>query len=200
VKLPYVVQIPLFAAALHGCAAALVPETGDPRTKLIQAREMRRVTRPIAEEKLIREAIELSQQQNDLVRLGEAQHMYAEFLRSPGFNNQFFSEQRVKLAGGAGIETEARRYLQQAEKSYSSAEPVMQAKGDLFAQSNLWWRLSTVYWALGEMARTCEAMSKSLDLHQNGQQLDPSRKVQLPSGYKSYGDWIASNRTRAGCR
>jgi hypothetical protein len=160
---------------------------------------MRRVDRPIAEERLVRQAMELSLQQNDLVRLGEAQHAYAEFVRSPGFYNRFFDEQRAKL-GDAGIEGEARRYLQEAEKSYLSAESGLESRGDLFAMSNLWWRLSTVYWALGETARTCDAMSKSLELHQKGERRDPTMKVQLPAGYKSYTEWIASNRIKAGCR
>jgi len=198
VRISRTFQLLLATSVLQGCAAALVPETSDPRTKLMQAREMRRTDRPIAEERLIREAMELSVQQNDLVRLGEAQHAYAEFVRSPGFYNPFFSAQRAKL-GEAGVDGESGRYLREAEKTYLSAEASLESKGDLFALSNLWWRISTVYWALGETARTCDAMSKSLDLHEKGQQRDPAMKVQLPAGFKSYNDWIASNRIRAGC-
>ncbi|HEY2337939.1 MAG TPA: hypothetical protein VGI18_11295 [Burkholderiales bacterium] len=191
--------VPIAVSALVGCAAALVPESNDPATKLNQARGLWRESRVIPAERLIGDAIELAREQKNYLRLGEAQLTYAQFLRSSAFQDKFFDDKRAKLGGPEGVREEAKRYLKDAEKSYVDAEPAALSAADSFAISNLWIRRSLVYQELDERPRACEALRNALATHKEAQERNPGTKVALPPGFKTFDEFIQRQRTTIGC-
>jgi tetratricopeptide (TPR) repeat protein len=194
-----VVSVCLAASLLVGCAAALVPASNDPATKLNQARALWREGRIIPAERLIGDAIELAREQKNYLRLGEAQLTYAQFLRSSAFNDKFFDDKRAKLGGSEGVRAEARRYLREAEKSYVEAEPTILSSSDPFDVSNLWMRRSLVYQELDDRVRACEALQNSLATHRTAQERKPGTAVRLPPGFKTFDEFIQKQRVTLGC-
>jgi hypothetical protein len=189
----------LAASLLVGCAAALVPESNDPATKLNQARALWREGRVIPAERLIGDAIQLAREQKNYLRLGEAQLTYAQFLTSSAFQDKFFDDKRAKLGGPERVRAEAQRYLNDAEKSYTDAEPGVLSSSDPFDISNLWMRRSLVYQELGDRSRACEALQNSLTSHRAAQQRKPGTAVRLPPGFKSFEEFVQRQRATLGC-
>lgn len=189
----------LAAPLLAGCAAALVPESNDPATKLNQARALWREGRLIPAERLIGDAIELAREQKNYVRLGEAQLTYAQFLKSSAFKDKFFDDKRAKLGGPEGVNEEARRYLRDAEKSYMEAEPAVLSSTDPFDISNLWMRRSLIYQELDDRLRACEALDNSLATHRTAQERKPGTAVRLPPGFKSFDEFVQKQKATLGC-
>ena len=187
------------ASVLVGCAAALVPESNDPATKLNQALALWKQGRVIPAERLIGDAIELAREQKNYLRLGEAQLTYAQFLKSSAFQNKFFDDKRAKLGGPDGVRDEARRYLRDAEKSYVDAEPAALSAKDSFAISNLWIRRSLIYQELDERPQACEALRNALATHKGALERNPGAKVALPAGVKTFDEFVQRQRTTIGC-
>ncbi len=70
---------------LAGCAAALVPETSDPTTKINQAIDLVKVQgRPVGAITLVKQAVDLSKQQKDKKSEAIAEFYIAETYKSPG--------------------------------------------------------------------------------------------------------------------
>ena len=145
------------------------------------------------------DAIALAREQKNYLRLGEAQHTYAQFLKSSAFQNKFFDDKRVKFGGPEGVREEARRYLKDAERSYQEAEAGALSSKDSFAMSNLWIRRSLVYQELDDRPRACEALRNALASHKVAQGLNPGAKVALPPGINTFDDFIQGQRTTIGC-
>ena len=71
------------AVVLGGCAAALVPQTGDPKEKIAWAYWLFDDSlRPLPAENLLHESIEIYKSANDQAGLAEAYKAYGVFLRS----------------------------------------------------------------------------------------------------------------------
>jgi hypothetical protein len=74
-----------FAITLAGCSAALVPMASNPAVKLSQSEELLSLNRALPAERLIREAIAIYQERNDLSGLANANAAYGLMLDSPAY-------------------------------------------------------------------------------------------------------------------
>lgn len=190
-----------FAAllGLNGCAGVGVVATSDPRAKLADAGDLfDRQDRPLIAERLIREAIEIYQKQNDEVGLAEAYRAYGFFFRSPSIEGKWSNYYRKNgfLEPNA---TFGGRYWRSVEYFAKSQELFAKhQKYDALTNVNL--NLGHSYLLIKEREKACAAYDESLKNYRQNIDANPGAKPALPTGYASYEQYLAEVKERARCK
>jgi tetratricopeptide (TPR) repeat protein len=184
-------------AVLFGCAAAMVPETSDPARKLGWATVLlEQQDRPLPAERLIREAIEIYQSQNDDLGLAEGYRKYGIFFRSPSvkkwgvhFREKGFLDKSATfdLRLDKAIE-----YFAKSRDIYAKAQSYDKV-------SNVELNLAWVYEDKGERDLACKSLDNSLASNIQFVKLNPNTKIVVADNYKSFEEAIEDQRRRAKC-
>ena len=196
-RLKNLVNLVLCALILPACTAAMVPQTDDPKRKLGWASVLLdEQDRPIPSEKLIREAIEINQAQNDEVGLANAYRLYGFFFQSPAVarfsayykKNAFLDktvafDQRIDLS--IAYSTKARNIFAKLDN------PELLANVDL--------TLAYAYMAKEQRAIACKSFDSSLQNHERLEHAEPNAKFVLPKGIATYREFISAEKAYSKC-
>jgi len=154
------------------------------------------VSRPIPAERLIREAIEIYQAQENQAGVAEAYRTYGAFFRSDVVTKwQTYYQRTGFFDTAAAYES---RYKKSVEY-FVLADKIYAALDDLTARSNVHLNIGITYRIAGDNAAACKAYSESLALHQAARQRDPRLIVRLPVKYKTYEEALEPYLKGANC-
>ncbi len=182
--------------SLTGCAAALVPYTSDPKQKIADAYWLFDTKqRALPAQKLILEAIDIYEKDENKSGLAEAYVTYGIFLRSyavdryserykeTGFNNgQFSFEDRYKMS------------IEYFDKS----RVIYEQKEEYDNLTNTYLHMGFTYLTNENVQKGCEMFIKSLDMNKLFMSKNPDAKLSL-GGFNSYKDYIDNKMQLAKC-
>jgi tetratricopeptide (TPR) repeat protein len=185
------------AAVLAGCASVGSVATSDSAAMLREATDQfERRDNPQTAEKLIREAMERYQTNNDQLGLANAYRTYGFFFRSAAVEGKWAGHYRENgfLDKSANFDT---RYEQSI--AYFEKARIIFAKYERFdALTTVNLNIGFTYEAMGYQGAACEAFDRSMQ--SNRETLQPSQaKVILPQGVSTYEEFLAPHLQRAGC-
>jgi tetratricopeptide (TPR) repeat protein len=184
--------------ALTGCAGFGVVATSDPAAKLRDAGDLfDRQDRPLIAERLIREAINTYQSNNDQLGLAEAYRTYGFFFRSPSIEgkwNKYYRENGF-LDKSATFDTRYAKSIEYFEK----ARTIFAANKRFDALTNVDLNVGFTYVAMGNRAAACQAFDKSVESNHENLRQNPAAKPALPRGFSSYEDFVADRKKQYGC-
>lgn len=192
-----VLMLALIAQFLGGCAAMLVPETADPMKKLAWAKELvENQDRPIPAERLIREALDIFESQNDMGGMAQAYRVYGLFFKAPSLQKwENFYRKNGFLEKEASFDARYKIALAYFEKS----RDLYEKQQDFGALSNVFLQIGITHQLLAEVGHACRAFGQSLYSHQKFMQREPDAKVALPKPYMSFAAAILDIKKQAGC-
>lgn len=189
---------------IAGCAGIGVVETSDPRTKLSDAQYLfDHEGRPLIAERLIREAIDIFQKNNDDAGLGNAYFTYAWFFLSPSIDKwgKVYRESGF-LDKTATFDS---RFSKADESFAKSAEYFLKARDGLLRSSkydtlaNADRLRGIAYMRLKKRGASCSAFDESLESYRLYINATEDAKLSLPKGYATYEELIASLKKTAEC-
>jgi hypothetical protein len=190
------ILIILSLAALVGCAATLVPYTSDPKQKIADAYWLfDEQLRALPAEKLIYEAIEIYQKNNNQDGLAEGYTAYAIFLRS-----EAVSRYRDRYESSGFID-ESITYNNRFAKSMEylrKSESIYQTLGEYDDLTNTYLHMAFTSMAADDKINACKYYDKSVDANITFISKNPDAKISL-GGYKSYKDYIKPLKEEAKC-
>src|SRR3989442_11453492 len=143
-------------ALTGGCAGVGVVATSDPAAKLRDAGDLfDRQDRPLIAERLIREAMDIYQANNDQLGLAEAYRTYGFFFRSPSIEGKWNNYYRANgfLDRSA---TFATRYAKSIEY-FEKARTIFAASTRYDALTNVDLNMGFTYIAAGNTPAACQA-------------------------------------------
>lgn len=181
----------IFAALTFvGCSAALVPASSNPDTKLTQAKDLMSLERAIPAERLVREAIDIYKEQNNVKGLANAYAQYGLMLISPVYRKY----EKFWRDGGSYDPTPktAINYLEQSLLLYGQADD---PEGQRFAS----FQLGRLFQMDGENKKACHAYDQSTQYHQIALNRFPQNKYYIAPGTKSWEDMISKLKVQLGC-
>jgi tetratricopeptide (TPR) repeat protein len=183
---------------LAGCAGVGVVATSDPAAKLHDAGYLYdRADRPLIAERLIREAIEIYEKNNDQLGLAEAYLEYGFFFRSRSIEgkwNTFYRENGF-LDKSASFDT---RYAKSIEY-FERARAIFSEYKRFDVLTNVNHNMGFTYELMGNSKAACAAFERALESNRENLRQNPTAKVNLPPGVATYEDYLAPHRKRAGC-
>ena len=183
---------------ITGCAAMGVPVTFDPREKLAWARNLyEEQDRPLPAERLIREAKDIYQSKNDELGLALAYRQYALFLKSRAVSRY---EQHYRTTGfyDRSLSFDDRYSKSIAYLQLSKELFIKNAKYDLLTNIDL--VMGNIYLSyIGNQKEACKHYDQSLAEDQEFQKQNPNSKINLPTGFDTYEDYILSVKKEAKC-
>jgi tetratricopeptide (TPR) repeat protein len=179
---------------LSGCAAFGVPSTNDPHKKLDDARWMMNQGRAIPAERLINEALDMFKANEDKLGTAEAYRMYAFLLRSPLINEHYF---RAHGFRDKSVTLE-NRYAKSVEAFEKSKEIYIES-GKYGPLTNIYLNIGSTYELMGDQKRQCTALDESLESNREFLKANPNVKIELPSGFSTYQEYVLSIKARIGC-
>jgi tetratricopeptide (TPR) repeat protein len=184
-------------AALLGCAAAMVPYSSDPKTKLAWATALlEKQNRPLPAERLIREAIEIYQTENDEIGLAEGYRKYGIFFRSASVKRY---ESFYRKDGFLDKTVTFDQRLDKAIEYFGkSREIYARAKIHDDMVSNVDLNLAWVYEEKGDRNLACQALDSSLSNNAQFIAANPNAKIDTAE-YKSFEEGIAEQKKYAKC-
>jgi len=195
----------LGALLLSGCAGFGIVATSDPLTKLNDAADLfERQDRPLPAERLIREAIAIYQEDNDLHGLGNAYREYGDLLRSPAvakwetvYRRDGFLDKSVtfdnRLAKASENFTKALEYYQRSEQQLRDS-----AKFD--ALTNVYYNMAWCHYLLNEHDKACGYFDKTVDAYNENIRRNPgAHQYVAPSSVGSVLEVVESDKRRVGC-
>ena len=184
--------------ALAGCAGVGVVATPDPASKLHDAGSLfGRQDRPLIAERLIREAIQTYQSNNDQLGLAEAYRTYGFFFRSPSIEGKWKEYYRKNgfLDKSATFETRYEKSIQYFEM----AQRLFAASKRFDAVTNVELNIAFTYIAMGNRLAACRALDKSLEDNRENIRQTPDATPIVPDGFVSYEEFIAQRKKRCSC-
>jgi len=188
----------LVSILLTGCAAMGVPVTNDPREKIGWALNLyEKQNRPIPAERLLKEALDIYQSNNDELGLAETYRQYAFFLESVTIE-KWESHYRKNGFMDKSVIYDARyekavEYFQKARDIYSK-----KAKYDLLTNIDLVTG-NTYLTYIGDQNKACKYYDRSLADYQEFNKENPTVQIKLPAEFNSYAEYIAAVKKRAKC-
>ncbi len=177
-----------------------VPSTDDPARKLGWAQELvENQDRPIPAERLIRESIDIYQEQKDEMGLARAYRVYGIFFKDKAINKwQKFYQETGFLDKSATYETRFPKALEYFEKSLS----LSMKNEDIDMPPNLYLLIAFTYQNMRQPEAACLAFDKSISAHKimlaESPEADP--KASLPKQYSSFEEAVNDFKKRAGCK
>src|SRR5258708_6287337 len=173
--------------AMSGCEGVGVGASSDPLVKFDQARELERQGRFFMAQRVLLQAVEISEKRRDEWGIAESYRQLGFFYRAPippnshGLLPDDFAETTD------GVEN---RYLRSNEYFRKSAE-LYEKIGDNAAVSNLDFVMAQNYLGpLKDQVTGCKLLDRSLELHHRAVDANPSLHVILPPNYQSLDDAI----------
>lgn len=187
----------LILATLTGCSAMFVPVTSDPAKKLINAESLYdKQQRPIPAEKLIREAIQIYQKENNQLGLAEAYRQYGFFFRSAAVKK---SEQYYRNIGfidkATAFDTRYSKsieYFEKAKDIYSELK-----KYDKLTNVNL--NIGFTYHFMENPKAACTSYEQTIKSHLEYKTSHPNANLELPEGMSSFEAYIVEVMKKEGC-
>lgn len=184
---------------LAGCTAFGVAASSDPLTKLNDAEELfMGQGRPLPAEKLIREAMEIYQERNDMHGLGNAHREYADLLRSPAvtkwekaYRESGFRDPSVTFDNRV---TKASEYYSKAIGFYAQAEKQHKEARRFDALTNVYFNMGWSYLQLDDKKNACAYYDNAMDAYLENVKQNPNAK---PKG--SVPQAVSAAKRRAGC-
>lgn len=191
----------VFAAALlgiSGCAGFGIVATSDPAAKLIDAGDLfDRQDRPLPAERLIREALEIYQKQDNQLGVAEAYRTYGFFFRSPSVEGKWskYYRQNGFLDKSA---TFATRYAKSVEY-FEKARAIFAEHKRFDALTNVDLNMGFTYVAMGNTRAACQAFDRSFENYRDNLRQTPGARPVVPKGFVSYEEFLADRKERYGC-
>ena|SRR2546422_6549307 len=188
----------VFLFALVGCAGFGIVATPDPRIKLQDAWDLfDRQDRPLPAERLIRQAIDIYQENNDQLGLAEAYKYYGLFFQSRAIEgkwNKFYRENGFldKAATFDSRLAKSIEYLEMARKIFTE-------HNRFDALTNVTLNIGEAYFHMGDWQSACKAYDRSLENNRENLRRNPDAKVVLPAGFPTYADFLAPRKRMAEC-
>jgi tetratricopeptide (TPR) repeat protein len=188
----------ILSLCLSACAGMFVPATSDPHKKLNWANELfDRQGRPLPAERFLQEALQEFQRQSDQMGLAKAYREYGFFFKSPAVEKW---EKHYRTKGFLDKTATYDARMEKAVESFKKSEELFSALNQYDALTNVQLNLGFTYQTRGELDAACQTFDRSLESHQKNLEQNPNAKVQLPSGYATYQEFITSYKQKAGCR
>ncbi len=185
------------SAIFAGCAGVGIVAISDPAAKLREAGDLfDRQDRPLGAERLIREAIESYQKNNDQLGLANAYRTYGFFFRSSAIEGQWSKYYRENGFHDKSASFDARyeksiEYFEKARTIFADYK-----RFDALTSVNL--NIGFTYEVMGYREAACQAFDRSLENNRDNLQISKARVV-LPQGFATYEEFLAPHRERAGC-
>lgn len=190
--------ISVVSLALAGCAGFGVVAQSDPVAKLSDANHLLyQQNRPLIAERLIREAIDIYQQNGDEIGLANAYKAYGFFFRADVIEGKFSNYYRKSgfLEKSASFETRyeySLQYFDRAGRIYSAHRRFDQLANVTF-NSGITQVLS------GRFRAACRSFDASLESMRDNLRQNPDAKPIVPPGFADYEQFIAGTKERYGC-
>lgn len=185
------------AAILFGCAAAMVPVSSDPKTKLGWATALlEEQDRPLPAERLIREAIEIYQTQNDELGLAEGYRKYGVFFRSASVKRY---EDVYRKEGFLDKTTTFDQRLDKSIEYFDKSRELFEKLHVYDKVSNVDLNLAWVYEEKGDRKLACQALDSSLAKNAQFMAANPEAKIMFAGKYKTFDEVIADEKKQTKC-
>ena len=197
-----VVIIICFQLVLSGCSGFGIVASSDPDVKLRDAEYLfLRGNRPLPAEKLISEAIEIYQKQNNSLGLGTAYMLYADLLSSPslakwGFKNMNFQDKSVTFDNRIAM---SGLYYKKSIDAYLAAASLEIAAERFDVLSNIYLNIARISYDPHDINQSCEFFNKSLDAYTENIRRNPTAQV-IVVGFNSFPELIATRKKNVGCK
>ena len=181
---------------LSGCAAVGIPSTSDPMEKIYWANELLKKGRALPAERLIIESINICQDNNDSKCLGNAYSMYGFFFRSYAVERY---KERYKEKGFYDKNATYENRFAQSKKYFEKAivEFLKTKEYDMLA--NTYVELGHTYYFLRDKTKECVSYDMSLKYNKKFFEKKPTAKINLPTEYATYEEYINMEKKRAKC-
>jgi tetratricopeptide (TPR) repeat protein len=187
-----------FGLVTMGCAAALVPATGDPYEKLSHAsRLFDKQERPLPAEKLIIESIQSFEKADDKLGLAHAYRVYGFFFKSQGV------EKWEKFYRENGFQDESAAFDTRLLKSidyFDRSIPLFQNMQAYDIAVNVTLNKGFTLMQLNENSKACAAFEETLENNRRNIEAHPAAKPEAPAGFSSIEDYVAALQTKINCR
>lgn len=183
---------------LCACAGIGVVETGNPAQKLRDAEALfSQKDRPLIAERLIREALAISEQQNDKLGIANAYRTYGFFFRSGAVSGSW-SEYYRKHGFLEPSVTWATR-LDGSIRFFQKAVEIYDGLGRFDASTNVYLNMGHTYALTQDKEHACAAWSKALDRYHANLRVHPNAKPQTPPEFPSFEDFVNNLRAQESC-
>lgn len=198
-KLRASMLLALFCAhALIGCAGVGVVETADPAQKLRDAEVLfTSKDRPLIAERLIREALSISQAQSDDSGVASAYRTYGFFFRSSSVAGSWSQYYREKGFLEPSVTWDTR--LDGSVTFFKKSAELYDRLSLSDASSNVYLNLGHTYDLMHDAPSACGAYSAALDRFHQNMRAHPDARPQAPAGFGSFEDFLNSLRKQDGC-
>lgn len=182
---------------LSACAAMLVPETSDPAKKLAWARELiESQNRPLPAERLIVEATNIYQSQQNELGLAEAYRVYGLFFMSRAVGrHQGFYEKSGFVDRTANYAT---RY-QRAIEYFDKALVLLEKNKDVQWITNVHALKAFTYEDMNDKPAACRAYDQSLVSHRAIRENRPDLMTHGAREFSDFETGVAEYKKRLGC-
>lgn len=183
---------------LAGCAGFGVVAQSDPAAKLSDANHLLyQQNRPLIAERLIREAIEIYQQNGDEIGLANAYRAYGFFFRADAIEGKWSNHYRKAgfLEKPASFETRYEHSLQYFDK----AGRIYAAHKRFDQLTNVTFNTGITQVLSGRFRAACRAFDTSLENMRDNLAQNPEAKPIVPAGFANYEQFIEQTKKRYGC-
>ncbi|MCL1861470.1 MAG: hypothetical protein FWG52_08080 [Proteobacteria bacterium] len=194
----------LFVVILStGCAGVGVVATSDPLAKLNDAEILFvQQNRPLLAERLIREAMDIYQEQGDSRGLGHANREYADLLLSSSVSGKWANYYRKngfqdRTATYDNRITKASEYYTKALEHYARAADQFRSANRYDYLTNVYYNMANSYYRLDDRAKACHFYDETLGAYNENIRRNPSVKPFSPSG--TVADLVSAEKKQAGC-
>jgi hypothetical protein len=183
---------------LAGCAGVGVVATSDPTRKLQDAEVLfGSEDRPLIAERLIREALEISEQQQDEFGVANAYRTYGFFFRSPSVSGHWGEYYRKSGFLESSVAWEDR--FSGSIQFFQKAVEIYDRLGRYDASTNINLNMGFTYFIMHDKSNGCQAFTKSLDSYHANLKVNPAAKPQAPPGYSSFEEYVRYLETQQKC-
>jgi hypothetical protein len=187
---------------LSGCAGFGIVASSDPDVKLRDADYLiYKSNRPLPAERLISEAIEIYQKQNNSLGLGAAYRDYADLLTSPslakwGFKNMNFQDKSVTFDNRIAM---SGLYYKKSIEAYQAATSLEIEAERFDVLSNIYLNMARISYDPKDISKSCDFFNKSFDAYTENIRRNPTAKV-IVVGFNSFPELIATRKKNVGCK
>ena len=181
-----------------GCASVATDVKVDTQAKLREAVDLyAKQDRPVAADKLIREAVNTYLNSGDQLGLADAYRTYGFFLRSQSVEGKWskYYQENGFLDRSVSFDTRYEKSIDYLEK----ARAIFERYGRFDALTNVNLNIGFTYEVLGNLDAACQAFDRSAGNNRDSLEQNAKVKVALPKGVATYEDFLAPHRKRAGC-
>lgn len=187
-----VLAICLGLCTLSGCLAFGVPYTSDPNKKLAYAAQLINEDRPLPAERLIVEALETFKANGDKNGIAEAYRLYGLVLliqRYVFYQRFGFRDKTVTFDN---------RYAKSIEYFENAKDFYIEHKDNAKLRI-IYLNMAFTYKLMNNRKAACAAFDQSLESYRESLKDDPNTKVNLPTIYKDFPEFVDVARKENSC-